>query len=335
MMFVVAGEREGSEPTTALAVVIALVVAVILGVVVWSSRSAPPPAAAHAAPAAAAPAAQVSPLTGRPGDAGSAVLAVKVDNSPQGRPWTGVDAADVVYVEPVEGGVTRLLAVFASHLPPAVGPVRSFRESDIDVLSAYGRPALGFSGNAPELDRMVASSPVIPVSAESVAGAYHRGRGEAPHNLYADPRALLAAAHDVAAPRSIGFRFGAAPPGGRPAADVVETIGSTKVAVHAADGRYTVAFDGAPTVTAGGPATVVVQRVPIRTSAIHDVVGAPSPTAVTLGRGPVDVLRDGRRWTGTWSRPTAADPTTFTGPGGAPLTFAPGPVWVLLARDPG
>jgi hypothetical protein len=72
--------------------------------------------------------------------------------------------------------------------------------------------------------------------------------------------------------------------------------------------------------------------VPVRTSAIHDVAGAPSPTAVTVGQGPVEVFRDGKRYAGTWSRPTPGDPTTYTGAGGQRLTFAPGPVWVLLVR---
>jgi hypothetical protein len=332
MMSAVAGEPEGSEASRALAIVIAVVVAVIIGVVIWSTRggaAALPPAPTTPTPARIA---AVSPLTGEPGGAGAAVLAVKVDNSPQGRPWTGVADADVVYVEPVEGGVTRLLAVFASHLPPSVGPVRSFRESDIDLLAAYGRPALAFSGNAPELDRLVASGPVVPVSPDQVAAAYRRGRGEAPHNLYGDPAALVAAARGVAAPRDVGVRFGAAPAGGAPAPDVTETVGSTAVGLHAAGGRYTVAFGGAPAVTADGPATVVVQRVPVRTSAVHDVAGAPSPTAVTVGQGPVEVFRDGKRWAGTWSRAAPGSPTTYTGAGGTPLTFAPGPVWVLLVR---
>jgi hypothetical protein len=320
-----------SERTRALAIVIALAVTVVLGVSSCSSTPAlpPPPPAVTPTPA---PVAKTSPLTGEPGDGGSAVLAVKVDNSPQGRPWTGVADADVVYVEPVEGGVTRLLAVFASHLPPSVGPVRSFRQSDIDLLAAYGRPALAYSGNAPELNPLIDHGPVVPVSPSQDGKAYRRGQGEAPHNLYGDPKALLDAAHGVAAPRDIGFRFGAAPAGGQDAAHVLETIGSTKVDMQAVNGRYTIAFDGAPTVTAGGPATVVVQRVPITTTAVHDVVGAPSPDAVTVGRGAVDVLRDGKRWTGTWSRATPDAPTTFTGPDGKPLTFAPGPVWVLLAR---
>ena len=89
-------------------------------------------------------------------------------------------------------------------------------------------------------------------------------------------------------------------------------------------------------VTVGGapadahPATVVVQRVPLRTSAIRDAAGAPSPTAVTVGLGPVDVLRDGRRLSGTWSRSSPDAPTSFTTADGAPLPFAAGPVWVLL-----
>lgn len=324
----VADEAGGAETRAAIAVVIAVVIAVILGVLVWASHGSGP---STAPPLTVNRGSDVSPLTGERGP-GRAVLAVKVDNSPQGRPWTGVGAADVVYVEPVEGGVTRLLAVFASHLPPAVGPVRSFRESDIDVLAAYGRPALGFSGNAPELNPLVASSPVVPVSAERVPGAYHRGPGAAPHNLYADPAALVDAAPEVTEPRDIGFRFGAAPAGGEPAARVSETIGTTPVELRAANGRYTVAFDGRPAVTEGGPATVVVQRVPIVNSAVHDVAGAPSPTAVTVGQGPVDVLRDGKRYSGTWSRPEPNAPTTFTGGDGRPLAFAPGPVWVLLAR---
>ena len=325
------GDGDGSEATRALAVVIALVIAVIVGVVIWTTRGGPalPAPAAAAAPVRAA---AVSPLTGEAGGAGAAVLAVKVDNSPQSRPWAGVADADVVYVEPVEGGVTRLLAVFASHLPPSVGPVRSFRESDIDLLAAYGRPALAFSGNAPELDRLVASGPVVAVSPAQVPGAYRRGRGEAPHNLYGDPAALLRGARGVAAPRDVGFRFGAAPAGGDPAPDVTETVGTTEVGLHAAGGRWTVTFGGAPAVTADGPATVVVERVPVRTSAIHDVAGAPSPTAVTVGQGPVEVFRDGKRYPGTWSRLAAGDPTTYTGAGGRRLTFAPGPVWVLLVR---
>ena len=311
---------------SALGIVIAVAIAAVLGIVVLA-RSGSDGTATSAAGTEQA----VSPLTGEPGDPGRAVLAVKVDNSPEGRPWTGVGDADVVYVEPVEGGLTRLLAVFASRLPATVGPVRSFRESDLDLLTAYGRPAFAFSGNAPELDGQVRSASVVPLSAERVAGPYRRaGDRPAPHNLYGDPAALVDAASGVEGPRDVGFRFGPLPDEGpSPAPGATERVGRTEVALRAAaDGRWDVTVGGAP--ADARPATVVVQRVPVRTSAIRDAAGSPSPTAVTVGSGPVDVLRDGRRLSGTWSRSSADAPTSFTTGDGAPIPFAAGPVWVLL-----
>ncbi|MDL5154599.1 DUF3048 domain-containing protein [Actinomycetospora termitidis] len=318
-----AGDR-GRAST--LGVVIAAVIAVVFGIIVVNARDSPAgpgPAAATSAPDV------VSPLTGRGGDAGRAVLAVKVDNSPEGRPWTGVGDADVVYVEPVEGGLTRLLAVFASQLPPTVGPVRSLRESDLDLLAAYGRPALAYSGNAPELDAAVSAASIVPLSAERVAGAYRRaGDRPSPHNLYGDPAALVDAARDVSGPRDVGFRFGPVPDGAPAAADVTQRVGRTEVLAHWTGDRWDLTIGGAP--ADAHPATIVVQHVPVRTSAIRDVAGSPSPTAVTVGSGRVEVLRDGHRLDGSWSRSAPDAPTAFTTPDGAPLPFAPGPVWVLL-----
>ncbi|MEJ2869654.1 DUF3048 domain-containing protein [Actinomycetospora sp. OC33-EN08] len=323
-----AGDR-GRAST--LGVVIAVAIAAVFGIVVVATRdgpTAPGPTAGRSADGA------VSPLTGIAGDPGRAVLAVKVDNSPEGRPWTGVGDADVVYVEPVEGGLTRLLAVFASRLPSTVGPVRSLRESDLDLLAAYGRPALAYSGNAPELDAAVSAASIVPQSAERVSAAYRRaGDRPVPHNLYGDPAALLAAAPEVDGPRDVGFRFGPVPSGlpAGEATDVAERVGRTEVLARWGGDRWDLTIGGAP--ADARPATIVVQRVPVRTSAIRDVAGAPSPTAVTVGSGRVEVLRDGRRLTGSWSRSSPGAPTAFTGDDGTPLTFAPGPVWVLLVAQ--
>lgn len=87
----------------------------------------------------------VSPFTGLPGRSGP-VLAVKIDNVRAARPHTGLGAADIVYVEQVEAGLTRFLAVYSSRQPPRVGPVRSARESDVELLRQFGRPALAYSG---------------------------------------------------------------------------------------------------------------------------------------------------------------------------------------------
>jgi len=84
-------------------------------------------------------------LSGREGTNGP-VLAVKIDDTNAAHPQIGLEDADVVYIEQVEGGLTRLAAIFSSVIPERVGPVRSARISDIDILSQYGRVAFAYSG---------------------------------------------------------------------------------------------------------------------------------------------------------------------------------------------
>ncbi|MGW2232212.1 DUF3048 N-terminal domain-containing protein, partial [Streptomyces formicae] len=93
------------------------------------------------------------------GDGGT-VLAVKIDNVGPARPQTGIDAADVVYVEQVEAGLSRLMAVFASHVPDAIGPVRSARETDLELLRQFDDPVLAFSGAQSKLLPLIAAAPL-------------------------------------------------------------------------------------------------------------------------------------------------------------------------------
>jgi hypothetical protein len=276
----------------------------------------------------------VSPFTGLPTDLAAPVLGVKIDNASVARPQSGLEQADLVYIEPVEGGLSRLLAVFQSQVPPVVGPVRSTRASDVELLANFGRPALAFSGAAPSVGALVASAPVLDASALSRPGEYHRDRRRPmPHNLYGDPSLLR---QGGAPPRDIGFRFGPTPPGGRPIAETGVTYPATSIGVRWEPGesRWLISFDGAPLTSATGPrpdaATVVLQRVPVRDAGVRDAAGSPSPFAATVGSGDAVVLRDGLAFTGSWSRPAPEAITTFALPDGSPLTFALGPVWVVL-----
>ncbi len=282
-----------------------------------------------------------SPFTGLPERAEGPVLAVKIDNVGAARPHTGLDRADLVYVEQVESGLTRLLAVFSSQLPDRVAPVRSARESDLELLRQFGRPALAFSGAQTGLLPLVAAAPVHDVSPAHAPGAYGRdGSRPAPHNLYAAPERLLAAAPDASTARDIGFRFGAAPPGGTPERDRTVRYPNGSVGLHwSADrGSWLVSFDGDPaTTTAGGrlgAPTVVVQYVTVRPSDFHDRWGNTSPYSETVGAGRAVVLRDGKAYDARWSRPDAAGGTHFTTPDGQPVNFARGQVWIVLAPLP-
>ncbi|WP_157692989.1 DUF3048 domain-containing protein [Pedococcus dokdonensis] len=271
------------------------------------------------------------PLTGGP------VLAVKIDNTPAARPRIGLDRADVVYVEPVEGGLTRLLAVFSRTQAPEVGPVRSGRESDVDLVANYGKVALAFSGSSSYTKRILDRGKQVNLSFDQNSRGYHRDRSRpAPYNVIGNPKQLLARAGGSVEPADIGFRYGDAPAGGKAATSVAARWPSSRVSLAWSAKRkaYLITTDGRAEVSPGGKqytaGTVVVQYVATHQSGNRDKNGQPTPVVDVVGKGKAVVLRDGKVWTGAWSRKGVTAPTAFT-VGGEPLTFDPeGAVWVLL-----
>ena len=290
-------------------------------------------------PPASTTASQLSPLTGKPAPAGQPVLAVKIDNVAPARPATGIGRADVIYVEPVEGGLSRIMAIFSSALPARLGPVRSARESDLELLAQYGRPGLAYSGANRQVLAAIRAAPVIDLSPSSVSAPYRRSSARAaPHNLFADPKALLKTTKPVSAAHDIGFRF-ADLPAGQGTATKRQTVrygaASTGFTWSAPRHRWEVTLDGrAATTTDGGrlgASTVVVQYTDITASKLHDTLGNATPYTHTVGSGRAVVLRDGVAIQARWSRPTPDAGTTFSTADGAALPFATGQVWVVFA----
>ncbi|WP_032926823.1 DUF3048 N-terminal domain-containing protein [Streptomyces sp. NRRL WC-3773] len=281
-----------------------------------------------------------SPFTGKAARA-APVLAVKIDNVRAARPQTGLDAADIVYVERVESGLSRLLAVYSSRLPQAVGPVRSARESDLELLRQFGSPAFAYSGTQAKLEPVVEAAPLYPQPPGKTPDAYFRGRDRAaPHNLYLRPERALKAASGASTAHDIGFRFGAAPSGGRDTSSYTARYPAARFTFDwSAERRgWLVSMDGAPAKTASGQRlvapTVVVQGVRIRPSRYHDRWGAYSPYTETTGSGPARVLRDGKAYEAHWTRPSPDGGTDFTtASAGAPLNFAAGQVWVVYVPE--
>lgn len=270
--------------------------------------------------------------------AAGSVLAVKIDNASAARPQTGLNAADVVYAEQVEGGLSRLMAVYATRLPKQVGPVRSARESDLELLRQFDRPTLAFSGAQGKLMPLIDRAPLVPEPPGRASGAYVRDDARpAPHNLYLRPERLLPSAPGAAA-LTTGFHVGRAPSGGAaktsfsvryPAARFTFTwSGSERGWRVAMDGTAARTTDGKPL----APPTVVVQYVKIRASTFHDFLGNNTPYTETVGSGSATVLRDGRAYDVDWKRPKAEDGTTFTTKDGRTANFAEGQVWVVFAK---
>ncbi|MQY09766.1 DUF3048 domain-containing protein [Actinomadura macrotermitis] len=287
---------------------------------------------------AAAP--TVHPFTGGKSGLRNPVLAVKIENTRPAMPQSGVKAADIVYVEQVEGGETRLMAVYSSQLPKKVGPVRSARISDLHLLPQFGHPAFAFSGVQSKMKKYIRRAPVDDISQDNGGSAYFRGaNARPPYNLYADPRNLLKQAPKAEGPRDIGFRFGPAPEGGKP----VTTASAKWPAANmgftwsAKEKRWLASWGGTPDMAAEGGRlggqTVVLQYARTTRSKFHDFLGSYTPLIHTTGTGRATVLRDGKSYDARWSRPSEDKGTSFTTADGKPMTFATGQVWIVLLND--
>jgi hypothetical protein len=302
-----------------------------------ASGSATPSATASASASAPAPAA-VSSLSGLPGTQGKPVIAVKIDNTAGGRPQTGLNQADIVYVEEVEGGLSRVMAVFQSTMPPRVGPVRSARESDLEILAAYGKVALAYAGAQPAVNALVLSSPQVAANEDNGNFLFRDWSRPAPYNLYLDPAKLLRARPNIATANDIGVHFTPTLTGGAPARSVTAaisgsvTIGFTYDRPHH---RWIASQNGSPTILSDGSrvwtTNVLVQEVTVVASRFHDVNHNNTPLSHTVGSGHFRAFRpDGRMFTGTWTRTSKNAPTVYRDAQGHEVTFAPGRTWILL-----
>jgi hypothetical protein len=148
-------------------------------------------------PSTTAVPAGVAPLTGLPGDPAKVdrpALIVKIDNAPKARPQAGINKADVVVEEMVEGGITRLASVFQST-DSTVEPVRSARSTDIAFASALHKPLFAYSGANPTFLSLVRSAPLVDVGVDKFSSAYHRDASRPmPYNLVSSTTALYGGA---------------------------------------------------------------------------------------------------------------------------------------------
>jgi Protein of unknown function (DUF3048) N-terminal domain/Protein of unknown function (DUF3048) C-terminal domain len=333
-----------------LAVVVAVivVVATTLGVLLargGGDKGSEPPAA----PETSATAPAVLPLLGTSGRVPErAALAVKIDDTEHGRPPTGLTRADVVFEEVVEGGLTRLLAVYQSQDPDTVGPVRSARSTDLSFLAELGRTLFAWSGANPTFAAAVEAADIVDVGMRAAPDAYRRASDRpAPYNLYAAPdelRRAAAAADEVAAstppPQLFSYRAADAPLSG-PGVEAATGFRTAGTGAFSTDiewswepgsATWTRRQNGTPHVDSDGEPVrainVIVRITPYRDSGVRDSVGAVVPEAQAVGGGDAWLLSGGRVQPGRWHKPSADAPTTYTDAAGAPLRLAPGPTWV-------
>jgi len=281
-------------------------------------------------------------LTGIPGVNGP-VLFVKIDDTQPAHPQIGLNRADVVYIEQVEGGLTRLAAVFSNQLPPIIGPIRSARISDIDLMANYGHPAFAYSGAQKLFLPVLKAANIEDLGAEhEPPSIYSRDPSrQDPTNMLLDPQALLTKAivtekRTIDNAKSVGWKFGPLPKTGVPvvSVDLKWPASSYQVTWSAPQKRWLLSYRhepdlGSDGIQLGSP-TFIVQNVSITNSIYHDHNGNYTPFSNTVGSGTGYLLRDGQSIPVYWNRATPASATTWTLKDGSPAYFSPGQVWIAL-----
>ncbi len=286
-------------------------------------------------------------LTGKPAPGGEVprrpVLAVKVENSADAYPLAGLQTADVVYEELVEGGITRFMALYQCKEAKKVGPVRSARTTDAKVLIQYGpHPVIAYSGGQLAVVNDVERSGLVSFDEGSGGSAFWRDTERyEPHNLFVNTAKLRAKAANATAgdgaPRRL-FPFDAAAPVlGKHVSGVSMAFSASVTATWKWDKgaeRWQRMYEDAPmTLDTGTPITaanVIIQQVVVTEGDLVDVLGYHSPEVTLTGSGKAWILRNGVLIAGKWSRPVMGAVTKFVSKTGEIIPLTPGNTWIEL-----
>ncbi|MBQ29570.1 MAG: hypothetical protein CL434_07180 [Acidimicrobiaceae bacterium] len=265
---------------------------------------------------------------------------VKIDNHQLARPQWGINQADVVFEELVEANMTRFAAIFHSRNVPDIGPVRSARTGDFDLLANLNTPLFGNSGGNPTVMRLLDEVDMVLVGDTSVGRAAYRRNEEkeAPHNLLTSTGEIYAAADGRGGtpPQMFSYRSKGdpLPPSAQQIVGIDIDYGGYQITYRWDDALQGwartqedtdhVDHDGVQI----APENVIVQFVKYGQSVAY----AGSPEVKIVGRGEAWVLTKGHLIEATWNRPTSTDITEFRDVDGATVQLTPGRTWIALPR---
>ena len=271
------------------------------------------------------------------------ILVVKIDDTNAAHPQIGIEDADLVYVEQVEGGLTRLAAIYTSKLPPLIGPIRSARISDIELLAQFGRVGFAYSGAQSKMRPVIAEANLENLSAErnppSIYGKDPNRIG--PVDMILKPDLLLERANAnpkirIETATASVFAFGDAPKGETNTAIAKIKWPSAKYELRwdSVNEKWLIYFNEKPNMAANGEHlyadTAIIQIVSITPSIYGDKFGEITPFSKTTGSGKAVMLRDGFSYQISWQRNLETDVTTWKSEDGDVANFKPGRTWIFL-----
>jgi len=320
-------------------------VAALIPVLLFSACAAPTPTPTRTPKpvASSTPTPEVvalAPLRGTPQDpahAGAPAFSAKIDDHEGARPQIGLERTDIVFEELVEGGLTRYVAIWQSDIPDLLGPVRSIRPMDPDIITPFGG-IVAYSGGQEKFVAMMEAAPVVNIAFDTdQSGLFYRiDSKDAPHNVVVKATEAVAQ-HPNLAPPVQQFPYAPTPAeataavSGTPTATINSRFSDSRWPSwgwNVATGSYLRSQEGEPDLDGNGArlqaTNVLVLRVGI------DWTYGEVPKTVMIGSGEAWVSTGGKTLHATWSKDAAGSLIRLVADNGALITLAGGNTWIEL-----
>lgn len=338
------GVRRWLAPVVSVAVLaaaggVALVVTV-------HHRASASPTTTQAPPSVVTATGPPCPLTGVPAPGGAVpqrpALAIKVDNVPQARPQSGLDEADIVFEEPVEGGITRLVAVFQCQEAASVGDIRSARAVDAQILDQLSHPIFVHAGDITPVASLLGEASLYDENILGIPSIIHLNPDRvAPFSTYTSTVAGWGLEPSDTTPPTPLFSYGSSPPAGTAAGYVHIPFSQSSDETwtwSASAGRWLLSYSGQPAMLADGnqisATNVVIQQVQVSYGPWSETGCCSLEVQSHLtGSGSLLVLRNGQEISGTWQRSSLGSPTSLVSSTGTVIPLAPGTTWVDIVPE--
>jgi hypothetical protein len=266
------------------------------------------------------------------------VIAVKFDDTSSARPQQGVEFADIVFITQVEAGLTRLMGIYSSNYPEVLGPVRSARISDLDILAQFGKVGFLYSGAQSKLRPLISAANLVNLSAERNPPSIYFNAVDrrSPFSMMVKPNLLLEKSEPLTLATSIGYEHGKRSEGSKliSSAKIKWPNSSYEALWNKAEKRFFLKHNNKDNFSTSGAILgspmMVIQKVEITPSQFGDKFGGITPKSKVIGSGTGYLLRNGSVIEVNWSRESATSVTKWTLRDGSPAFFESGQVWFFL-----
>lgn len=275
-------------------------------------------------------------------------VSAKIDNTFSGRPQLALNDADIVYVTRVEGGMTRLLPVWHSRMPEAVGPVRSVRPVDAAIIHPFGGVFV-YSGGQSPFKRSAKDTGLVMSDEDTEQGNdtyYREPSRSAPWNLMFYAKKLQEINSDRPAPTP-GFEFDASPSAVTSGTEVLKVTvkypGSTSIWdigeasfpwAATSEPAWLRTADKSEHLQEGGDRVVTKNVVVLELEHDNSFIDpryGPIPKAMLENNtGIAHIFTDGYYLKATWKKAGSAAPILLFTEDGSPVKLAIGNTWVEM-----